>query len=62
MTRWPKVPNARLTGFKGAQMVARIVNDELGWLFRAVPQEVDVGIDGYLDVVTPDGETPIGKS
>lgn len=37
-------------------MVARIVNDELGWLFRAVPQEVDVGIDGYLDVVTPDGE------
>jgi hypothetical protein len=40
---------------KGINLVTVVVQEHFGWLFRRVHQEEDFGIDGYLDVIRPDG-------
>ena len=42
-------------------IVALLVRKTLGWEFRRTPQESDFGIDGYIDVVSPEGHMT-GKS
>lgn len=45
---------ARL-GEAGIAIVSRIVNRDLGWIFRRTHQEHDFGIDGYVDIVDASG-------
>ena len=52
---FPRVRSTKFTCDSGVNLVATIVNDELGWLFRENPGDMDFGIDGYIDVVAEDG-------
>lgn len=52
----PKVNKKNFTSDSGVNFVATIVNDELGWIFRKNNNETDYGIDGYIDIVTKEGE------
>lgn len=38
----------------GLDVVIDLVHRELGWEFRKTPLESDFGIDGYIDIVTPE--------
>jgi len=52
---FPKyTPSARL-GEQGVSIVAGIVSDAFGWIFKRNHQEHDFGIDGQIEVVTEDG-------
>jgi len=48
---FPKYNSSRLTGDKGITLVSKIIEDKFNWIFRAIPQEHDFGIDGYIDIV-----------
>jgi hypothetical protein len=52
---FPRRTDASKIGKTGVDIVASIVNEQLGWLFRQNHQEDDFGIDGYVDVVLDDG-------
>ena len=52
---FPKLSNAARLGQQGVNLIAQIVNNDLGWLFRRTHNEEDFGIDGYIDHVTPEG-------
>lgn len=52
----PKVNKKNFTSDSGVNFVATVVNDELGWIFRKNNNETDYGIDGYIDIVTEEGE------
>jgi hypothetical protein len=57
MTRgFPKVQPSALAGEAGVNLVAGVVNAELGWMFRRTHNEHDFGIDGYFDVVSASEE------
>lgn len=57
MTRFfPKVNKNNFTSESGVNYVATIINDELGWIFRRNSNETDYGIDGFIDIVTEEGE------
>jgi hypothetical protein len=58
---FPKRTQANATAEIGVGIVAAIVRERLGWEFRKTPQESDFGVDGYIDIVTPDGYVT-GKS
>ncbi|MBZ0283485.1 MAG: DUF4365 and DUF1817 domain-containing protein [Anaerolineae bacterium] len=51
---YPTITKSAQTGEIGVNIVAQIVNNELGWLFRRNHNEHDFGIDGYVDIVTPE--------
>jgi hypothetical protein len=53
---FPKVKSSTFTADKGVNAVSRVVNDDINWIFRRVPGEVDYGIDAYFEVVTDGGE------
>lgn len=53
--RYPKLSKSAKLGEQGVRNVERVVNEELGWLFRRIHQEHDFGIDGHIDIVLPDG-------
>jgi hypothetical protein len=53
--RFPKYSHAAKSGELGVNIVARIVSDGFGWLFRRNHQEHDFGIDGQIELVTQDG-------
>jgi hypothetical protein len=42
-------------GLRGARLVQAIFEEHFGWIVRAVPQELDFGIDAHVEVVT-DGQ------
>lgn len=52
---FPKLPEAKIIGESGINLVSSIVNNELKWIFRKNHDEYDFGIDGYIDIVTNDG-------
>ncbi|WP_081916657.1 DUF4365 and DUF1817 domain-containing protein [Luteibacter sp. 9135] len=52
---FPKFSRSAKLGEKGVSIVSKVVNDDFGWIFRRNPQEHDFGIDGQIDIVTPDG-------
>ncbi|MCR8828098.1 DUF4365 domain-containing protein [Pseudosulfitobacter koreensis] len=52
----PKYTKADQTGEMGVWTVSRIVSFHFGWVFRKNHSEHDFGIDGYLDVVTDEGD------
>jgi hypothetical protein len=52
---FPKFVRQRQTGEVGINAVSSIVNDKFKWIFRRVNAEHDFGVDGYIDVVTDDG-------
>lgn len=52
---FPRALGSTNTGEAGINAVARIVNDQLRWIFRRVHQEHDYGIDAFLDIVHRDG-------
>ena len=52
---FPKLTRADRTAEIGINMVSGIINDELKWIFRRTHKEHDFGVDGYIDIVTPDG-------
>ena len=56
MTDLPIYPKSSRTGVRGVNIVSRIINENLGWVFRETHNEHDFGIDGYLDVVNDNGE------
>ena len=58
---FPIKTKAAQTADIGIDLVAGVVRQELGWDFRKTPLESDFGIDGYIDIVTPDGYVT-GKS
>lgn len=47
-------PEAR-KGQAGVSLVAKVVTDDLGWIFRSTHQEHDFGIDGQIEIVTDQG-------
>lgn len=47
--------SARL-GERGVNIVSRIINEGFSWLFKRTHQEHDFGIDGYIDVISTDGQ------
>ena len=58
---FPKVNPGKLTGEKGVTILKKIVEFELGWLYRENHLETDFGIDGYIDIITDSGQVT-GKS
>ncbi len=52
---FPKRTEAQATGELGVSIFSALVQREFGWDFRRTPQESDYGIDGYIDIVTPEG-------
>jgi len=56
MTRgFPTYTPAARKGEAGVSLVAKIVTDQLGWLFRRHHQEQDFGVDGQIEIVTDEG-------
>jgi len=49
---FPTYTNAAQKGESGVNLVAQIVNDQFGWVFKRNHQEYDFGIDGQIEVVT----------
>lgn len=57
MTRFfLKVNKKNFTSDSGVNFVATVINDKLGWIFRKNNNETDYGIDGFIDIVTEEGE------
>ncbi|MEO9885457.1 MAG: DUF4365 and DUF1817 domain-containing protein [Balneola sp.] len=52
---FPKYNNNRQTAEKGVTLVKKIIEDEMGWIFRKVPLDDDFGLDGYVDIITENG-------
>lgn len=52
---FPKANRSVSVGETGINAVSRIVNDEWGWIFRRNHDEIDFGIDAYIDRVDDDG-------
>jgi hypothetical protein len=52
---FPQFSRSAKLGEKGVSIVSKVVNDDFGWIFRRNPQEHDFGIDGQVDIVTPEG-------
>src|SRR6266404_3206588 len=52
---FPKFSHSAKQGELGINLVSRVISDNFGWLFRRNHQEHDFGIDGQIEVVTPDG-------
>lgn len=61
MNNFPKRVATSNTADIGINYVSHIINDKIGWIFRRNPQEYDFGIDGYIDIIEPDGSVT-GKS
>jgi len=57
----PKQSPSQSIGEIGVNIVSLKVHQSLGWNFRRTPQELDFGIDGYIDIVTDEGYVT-GKS
>lgn len=53
--RAPRFSQAAQKGERGVQLVSNTVMDSLGWIFKRNHQEHDFGIDGQIEVVSPDG-------
>ena len=54
--RFPTYTPSARRGEEGINLVTKIVNDELHWLFRRTHQEHDFGIDGQMDIVGSENE------
>jgi hypothetical protein len=52
---YPQFHRSAQLGERGVNVVSRIINETYGWLFKRNHQEHDFGIDGQVEVVTPDG-------
>lgn len=52
---FPQYGHSARQGELGINLVAKIVSDTFGWLFRRNHQEHDFGIDGQMELVTDDG-------
>lgn len=52
---FPKYDSRRQTAERGVTLVKKIVEDEIGWIFRKVPLDEDFGLDGYIDIITDNG-------
>jgi len=52
----PKYNQSSRTGEDGITILKRIVEKELGWIFRVNHKEHDFGIDAYIDIVTDIGQ------
>lgn len=50
----PTYSNSARTGEIGVNLLARIVHDDLGWIFKRNHQEHDFGIDGVIEIVSED--------
>ncbi|EOG7773810.1 DUF4365 and DUF1817 domain-containing protein [Vibrio cholerae] len=48
---FPNYSRQQMTGNIGEIFLERFVVQELGFIYRRVPQESDFGIDGYIDIV-----------
>jgi hypothetical protein len=53
---FPQLSKGQRTGGIGQTIVAGLVQERLGWLYRQNHQEDDFGIDGYIDIVRDDGD------
>lgn len=52
---FPQYSNSAKLGEQGVSIVAKIISDSFGWLFKRNHQEHDFGIDGQIELVTEDG-------
>src|ERR1022692_4509082 len=55
MDGFPQYAPSAKQGNLGVSIVSRIVDEDLGWLFKRNHQEHDFGIDGQIEVVTKAG-------
>jgi hypothetical protein len=55
MSQFPKITRSARSGETGVNLVAYIINNSFGWLFRRNHNETDFGIDGYIDIIEQDG-------
>lgn len=55
MNEFPKTTFSARSGESGVHLVAYIISNSFGWLFRRNHDETDVGIDGFIDIVESDG-------
>ena len=51
----PKHSTSNKIAERGVTYVKQIVEDEFSWMFRKIPLEEDFGLDGYIDIETPEG-------
>lgn len=54
-TKFPTYLKSKNTGDIGVNAVSTIVNDDLEFIFKRNSAEYDVGIDGYIEIVTEKG-------
>jgi len=57
----PKRIKANKIGRNGVTILAKIIEDKLDWLLRINHQEDDFGIDGFIDIISDEGQLT-GKS
>ena len=52
---YPSYTKSAQQGESGVNLIAQIVNDHFGWIFKRNHQEYDFGIDGQIEVITSTG-------
>ena len=56
MSYFPRANTKKFTSDSGVNYFSTLINDDLQWIFRKNNNETDFGIDGYIDIVTDNGE------
>jgi Domain of unknown function (DUF4365)/Sulfatase-modifying factor enzyme 1 len=57
MTNLPQFSNSQRLGRIGVRIVDDAISGQLGWIFRELPQEYDLGIDAEIEVLTTGVQT-----
>ena len=52
---FPKLNQTKNIGDAGVNLVASVINNDFKWIFRKNHDENDFGIDGYIDIVSDNG-------
>jgi len=55
MNSFPRRRETAKIGEAGVNLVAKIINDDFGWIFRKFHQEDDFGLDGMIEYVDENG-------
>nr|WP_256137147.1 DUF4365 domain-containing protein [Escherichia coli] len=53
--KFPKYRKEAQLGELGVNRVKSVINENLGWIFKRNHQEMDFGIDGFIEIVRDDG-------
>ncbi|WSN95624.1 DUF4365 domain-containing protein [Escherichia coli] len=53
--KFPKYQKEAQLGELGVNIVKSVINENFGWIFKRNHQEMDFGIDGFIEIVRDDG-------